>query len=177
MGLRVSLATMSTPGGGGVRGPQPIHSPAIRVLCCRACSRSSTCWSSEACPCGPGSPSSATPSRQPGMDEVLMNLPVSAPPCLRAWRACLSASCCVDSFEEAWGGGRGGDGEGAYIVTHTAPHFSPRHTPRSRRAPRPQEGWGGKHHREGSELTARCELVTVTVACSPREMLGREGDV
>lgn len=26
-------------------------------------------------------------------------------------------------------------------------------------------------------LTVRCELVTVTVACSPREMLGREGDV
>lgn len=26
-------------------------------------------------------------------------------------------------------------------------------------------------------LTVMCELVTVTVACSPREMLGREGDV
>lgn len=26
-------------------------------------------------------------------------------------------------------------------------------------------------------LTVRCELVTVTVACSPKEMLGREGDV
>lgn len=32
-----------------------------------------------------------------------MNLPVSAPPCRRDWRACLSASCCVDSFGEAWG--------------------------------------------------------------------------
>lgn len=108
-----------------------------------------------------------------------MNLPVSAPPCRRAWRACLSASCCVDSFEEAWGWGRGGDGEGPYTVTHTEYYSSPRHTHQSRRAPRAQEGWGGgwRHHREGSVLTARCELVTVTVACSPREMLGREGDV
>lgn len=35
------------------------------------------------------------------------------------------------------------------------------------------EGGGGTH----PILTVRCELVTVTVACSPREMLGREGDV
>ena len=26
-------------------------------------------------------------------------------------------------------------------------------------------------------LTVRCELVTVTVPCSPREMLGSDGDV
>lgn len=83
----------------------PAHSPAMRVLCCRACSSSSTCCSREACPWGLESPSSATPSRQPGMDDVLMNLPVSAPPCRRDWRACLSASCCVDSFGEAYGWG------------------------------------------------------------------------
>lgn len=82
------------------------HSPAMRVLCCRACSSSSTCCSRDACPWGLVSPSSATPSRQPGMEDVLMNLPVSVPPCRRDWRACLSASCCVDSFGEAWGWGK-----------------------------------------------------------------------
>ena len=90
------------------------HSPAMRVLCCRACSSSSTCCSSEACPWGLESPSSATPSRQPGMEDVLMNLPVSAPPCRRDWRACLSASCCVDSFGEAWGGTGDGDERRVY---------------------------------------------------------------
>lgn len=86
--------------------PLPASSPAMRVLCCRACSSSNTCCSREACPWGLVSPSNATPSRQPGMEDVLMNLPVSAPPCRRDWRACLSASCCVDSFGEAWQWGR-----------------------------------------------------------------------
>lgn len=102
----------------------PAHSPAMRVLCCRACSSSSTCCSREACPWGLASPSSATPSRQPGIEDVLMNLPVSAPPCRRDWRACLSASCCVDSLGEAWDGEGRQMREGPYIAP-SPPNLGP----------------------------------------------------
>lgn len=50
-----------------------------------------------------------------------MNLPVSAPPCRRDWRACLSASCCVDSFGEAWDGTGDGDERRVYTAPQGLP--------------------------------------------------------
>lgn len=76
----------------------------MRVLCCRACSSSRTCCSSDAGPAG-GSPSRATPSRQPGMDEVLRNLPVRVAPGRRAATPGRSASACGDSLGDACGEG------------------------------------------------------------------------